>query len=66
MSTMREGLQGAANSPTPLEDPQLGVPRAMLRLPEGLQDKVAAEAAPDGPRWRETLPMPRVLIHMQD
>ena len=66
MPPMRKGFQGAADSAAASEDSQLRVPRAVLRLSEGVPDKVAAQAAPDGPRRREAVPLPGVLLHMQD
>ena len=40
---VRQDLQGAAHPPAPPQDPQLRVPGAVLRLQEGLQNKMAGE-----------------------
>ena len=45
MPAVRQGLQGGADAAAAPQDPQRGVPRAVQRLPEGLQDQVAAQAA---------------------
>ena len=51
MSTMRKGFQRVAHPPASSEDSQLRVSGAVLGLPEGVPDQMAAETAPDGP-WR--------------
>ena len=66
MSSMREGVQRAEDAEAALKDPQRRVPRAVRRLPESVPNQVAVEAAPNGPRWRAALPLPRVLFHLQD
>ena len=63
---VREGVQGVADAAAAPEDPQRGVPRAVLGVRQGVPDQVAAQAAPDGPRRRAALPLPRVQLHLQD
>lgn len=66
MLPMRQGLQRDANSPTPLEDPQRRISRAVWRLSKSIPNQVAAQTAPNGSWGRTTLSLPGMFIYLQN